>query len=203
MMPGAGSARGDWANQAAEPPRSFARIIGVQTAARSCAEERVALMGGCTSVHRSFALFRGSARAGAVIPNEQIISGLRPIPRGALPSGTPTPPLLHPGGIPIRLSGIPYPARASRSSPAPGRGRGQSWRYPVESRIRFSSGISPWSGPWGYRHGGRGPGRGKPPPRRRVPVRSSSKSPPPPFGGAVRGDTQGKTVSRDTNPRAV
>ncbi len=43
------------------------------------------------------------------------------------------------------------------------------------------------SGPWGYRHGEWGPGRGSPPPRRWVPVRSSSKPRPP--EGAVRGDT--------------
>ena len=40
------------------------------------------------------------------------------------------------------------PARPSASSPAPTRGRGQSWRYPGGSHARFSSGISPWSGPW-------------------------------------------------------
>ena len=41
---------------------------------------------------------------------------------------------------------------------------------PVRSR------DPPCSGPWGYRHRGRGGGN---PPRRRVPVRSSSKPPPP------------------------
>ena len=40
------------------------------------------------------------------------------------------------------------PARPSASSPAPTRGRGQSWRYPAGSRARFFPGISPCSGPW-------------------------------------------------------
>jgi len=50
----------------------------------------------------------------------------------------------------------------------------------VGSRIRFFSGVFPWGGPWGYRHGGWGPGRGSPPPRRWVPVRSSPAAPTPP-----------------------
>jgi len=98
------------------------------------------------------------------------------------------------GGFPLPagdtrtpISGIPHPARASRSSPAPGRGRGQSWRYPVGSRARercrrrlpgriakgepprswFSPGISPGSGPWWLSPWGRGlplPAGGTPPP---------------------------------------
>ena len=93
-----------------------------------------------------------------------------------------TPPALHPGGIPIRFSATPYPARAARSSPAPSRGRGQSWRYPGkavpgdgadagfpgEGESRLVTGSSPGSpralDRGGYRHGGRGPGRGTPSP---------------------------------------
>jgi hypothetical protein len=68
------------------------------------------------------------------------------------------------------------------------------------TRTRFSPGFSPCSGPWEYRHGGRGPGRGKPPPRRRVPVRSSSKPPAPgPRRGAVRG-IPGKSRLPGCNP---
>ncbi len=42
-----------------------------------------------------------------------------PSPTERSPPATPTPPALHPGGIPIRFSGTPHPARATRSSPAP------------------------------------------------------------------------------------
>ncbi len=52
------------------------------------------------------------------------------------------------------------PARPSASSPAPTRGRGQSWRYPGGSHARFSSGISPWSGPWWVSPRGEGTGEG-------------------------------------------
>ncbi len=52
------------------------------------------------------------------------------------------------------------PARPSASSPAPTRGRGQSWRYPGGSHARFSSGISPWSGPWWISPRGEGTGEG-------------------------------------------
>ncbi len=186
-MPGAGSARGDWANQAAEPPRSFARIIGVQTAARSCAEERVALMGGCTSVHRSFALFRGSARAGAVIPNEQIISGLRPIPRGALPSGTPHPAPASPGWdthTPLRHP-LPRPRFALLPRPREGAGAvmaisgGQP--SPVLLRdlpLEWTVGISSW---------GEGTGEGETPSPQAGTRTFLLKVPAPPSGGSTWG----------------
>ncbi len=41
----------------------------------------------------------------------------------------------------------PHSARPSASSP-PLPGRGQSWRYPVGSRVRLIFRISPCSGPW-------------------------------------------------------
>ena len=56
--------------------------------------------------------------------------------------------------------------RLRRSSPAPSRGAGSvrgdirgaavSGVEPMGSRARFFSGISPCTGPWGYRHWGRG-----------------------------------------------
>ena len=97
----------------------------------------------------------------------------------------------------------PHPTRASRSSPAPARGRGQSWRYPAGSRSRFFSGISPCSGPRGYRHVGRGPGRGSPLPGQNGtrkflsgnphPARPSVSSPTR-GAGAVRGDIRWEAV---------
>ena len=56
------------------------------------------------------------------------------------------------------------------------------------SRVWFFSGISPWSGPWEYRHGGRGPGRGNPSPRAKchptVPLRPRFALLPRPLPGA-------------------
>jgi|GEM_PF-2930758 len=112
------------------------------------------------------------------------------VPESSSPA-TPTPPGLRP--------------------PPPPRGRGQSGRYPVGSRardgaggsfpgggrergrIRFFSGISPWSGP----------GRGFPPPRRWVPVRSSPKPLPPSGGRDGAWGYPGKSVPGDANSRTV
>jgi len=109
-------------------------------------------------------------------PRPRFLEGIlvRPSP------ASPTPPALPGGDTRTSLSGNPHPARAARSSPAPSRGQGQCLRYPVGSRARFFSGLSPCSGPWGYRHGGRGPGRGKPSPRGGIPVRPSPATPTPP-----------------------
>ena len=102
-----------------------------------------------------------------LIPNEQTISGLRPIPRGALPS-------------------VPNPARASRSSPAPTGGGGSHgdirWNaapgggadagFPKDreesaSENQLETGSSPGSpravGRGGYRHGGGADGEGASP----------------------------------------
>ena len=60
--------------------------------------------------------------------------------------------------------------------------------------MEWTVGISPW---------GEGTGEGETPSPQAGTRTFLLKVPAPPFGGAVRGDTQGKTVSRDTNPRAV
>ncbi len=71
------------------------------------------------------------------------------------------------------------------------------------SRVWFFSGISPWSGPWEYRHGGRGPGRGNPPsPGKMSPDSSSPPAlrappPPPPGGEGSHGDIPWEAVPRE------
>ena len=217
MMPGAGSARGDEANRAAVPPRSFARISGVQAAARP---PRVALMGGCISVHRTFALFRGSARAGAVIPNERIIPGLRPIPRGALPSGTPHPAVLRapppppPGGRgshgdirwkavsdsrsnagfpegwgePARIRFFPGISPCTVAAPGVGRGfQGGTHRYPPAGRGKPLPGPLP---PWRYPHG---PLHGEIPEENRIRlIPGYPHALPPPLSGRGRSAKRGR-----------
>ncbi len=108
---------------------------------------------------------------------------------GTLPS--------HPAlsqGIPIRSLPAPPPRpRLRRSSPAPAtgawavrgdiRGAAVSGVEPVGSRIRFFSGISPCTGPWGYRHGGwgrRGGGTRSPSPVSHAPGALLLVSPIPP-----------------------
>ena len=58
------------------------------------------------------------------LPRPRFLEGIlvRPSP------AAPTPPALPGGDTRTFLSGSPHPARASRSSPAPSRGQGQSWR---------------------------------------------------------------------------
>ena len=103
----------------------------------------------------------GSSMSTASIPNEQTLSGLRPIPDGALP---PSP---HPARASPRwntqtlLSGIPHPARASGAPPPPPPGgegshgdtQGKAvsvllWDLPME----WTVGVSPRGG--GDRGGG-------------------------------------------------
>ncbi len=200
-MPGAGSARGDEANRAAVPPRSFARISGVQAAARP---PRVALMGGCISVHRTFALFRGSARAGAVIPNERIIPGLRPIP-AERSLRHPTPAVLLPsppsrgravmaisGGKPCQIPDLtPVSRKGGESRPgsvsSPGSLHvlslppewGGDFRRNSQARLRGGE-TCPVPPPWRYPHG--------------------------PLHGEIPEENRIRLIpgySRDTNPRAV
>ncbi len=114
---------------------------------------------------------------------------------------TPAPP---PPGKPVSeretaVSAAPghgCPPDIAMTAPAPGWGRGQSWRYPVGSRIRFFSGISPCSGPWWLSPRGVGTRTflsGTPtPPALRAPP------PPPPGGEGSAGDIRGKAVSGNT-----
>ena len=60
-------------------------------------------------------------------------------------------------GYSYASAGIPHPSRAFGAPPPPPLGGGvRAWRYQVSSRVRLFSGISPCTGPCGYRHGGRG-----------------------------------------------
>jgi len=61
-------------------------------------------------------------------------------------------------GMPVRsLPAAPTPPAPSALLPRPRRGGvGSAWRYQGGSRARLFSGISPCTGPWGYRHGGWG-----------------------------------------------
>ena len=130
----------------------------------------------------------GSSMSTASIPNEQTLSGLRLIPDGALPPSPHSARASPRWNTQTLLSGIPHLARASGAPPpAPSRGRGQSWRYPGESRIGSSLGSPHGVDRGGIATGGRGPGRRFPLPAGGYPY-VPPQSPRPPEG-AVRGDT--------------
>jgi len=106
--------------------------------------------------------------------------------------------------VPVRRSGNPHLTRAFGAPPPPPPGGGGSaWRYQGSSRIRGGAGGKPCSGPWGYRHGGRGRRGGGLPPllsltpklhnsRCRHPARAARSSPAPPGAWAVMAISSGK-----------
>jgi len=118
-------------------------------------------------------------RPTAPIPNEQTLSGLRPIPHRALPSVPPLRPRF--ALLPRPLPGAGAVMAIARGKPCQGVVLAVVFREKGGERARtwFDPGISPCSGPWWLSPRGVGTGEGVSPPRAKCHPKVPLRQPPP------------------------